>query len=151
MRTFPIIFFSLVAIVAVAMSATASLAASALGPRIGIVGSDEVFLGVQGEFGPAIGPASIVPSVDFGLGDGPPTMVNCDLRFYLIPLPETGIRFYGAAGPSVQFNDGSDWGLSLTLGLHIPMKEQRRYNLEYRWGIGDIPDHKIGLAVMFGL
>jgi hypothetical protein len=97
------------------------------------------------------GPATIVPSIDFGIGDGPATMANCDLRFYLIPLPETGIRFYGAAGPSLEFGDGSDLGLSLTLGIHIPMKDARRYNLEYRWGIGDIPDHKIGFVVMFGL
>jgi len=41
--------------------------------------------------------------------------------------------------------------LSLILGLHIPMKSTRRYNVEYRWGIGDIPDHKIGVTVMFGL
>ena len=151
MRAFPVFIRPLLVFLAVAASATAGHAASALGPRIGIVDNDEVFLGVQGEFGPAIGPATIVPSVDFGIGDGPPTVANCDLRFYLIPLPETGIRFYGAAGPSIVFRDGSDLGLSLTLGLHIPMKKQRRYNLEDRWGIGDVPDHKIGFAVMFGL
>jgi len=31
------------------------------------------------------------------------------------------------------------------------MKESRRYNIEYRWGLGDIPDHKLGIAVMFGM
>ena len=151
MRVIPAVLCLPLAFLAMMTSATGSLGANALGPRIGIVGSDEVFLGVQGEFGPAIGPATIVPSIDFGIGDGPATTANLDLRFYLIPLPETGIRFYGAAGPSIVFRDGSDLGLSLTLGLHIPMKKQRRYNLEYRWGIGDLPDHKIGFAVMFGL
>lgn len=151
MRGVLCIFGILAAILAVAIPATPGFAASALGPRIGIEGNDEVFLGVQGEFGPAVGPATIVPSLDFGIGDGPATVANCDLRFYLIPLPETGLRFYGAAGPSIVFRDGSDLGLSLTLGLHIPMKKQRRYNFEYRWGIGDLPDHKIGFAVMFGL
>lgn len=31
------------------------------------------------------------------------------------------------------------------------MKETRRYNFEYRWGFGDIPDHRISVTVMFGL
>lgn len=134
-----------------ALAAPGARAASALGPRLGIAGDSDVFMGVQGEFGPAVGQATIVPGVDFGFGDNPPTIVGCDLRFYLVRLPETGIRFYGAAGPSLALREGSDLGLSLTLGLHIPMKEQRRYNLEYRWGLGDLPDHRIALAVMFDL
>ena len=77
--------------------------------------------------------------------------MNADLRFYLIPLPETGIRFYGAAGPTLMLSPDTELGLSLILGLHIPMKSTRRYNVEYRWGIGDIPDHKIAVTVMFGL
>ena len=128
------------------------LAGNAIGPRIGTAGnSDEMFIGAQGEFGPAFDAATLVPGIDFGLGDEPPTIINFDLRYYLIRLPETGLRFYCSAGPSLQVGDESDLGLSLALGLNIPMKSLRRYNVEYRWGFGDIPDHKIGIAVMFGL
>ena len=141
----------LAALLAVAAAPAAARADAALGPRLGVVGDDDVYVGVQGEFGPAVGEATIVPGIDFGLGDGPPTTVNCDLRFYLVRLPETGLRFYGAAGPSLESREDADLGLSLTLGLNIPMHGERRYNLEYRWGLGDLPDHKIGLAVMFGL
>jgi hypothetical protein len=125
---------------------------SALGPRLGVSGGhDDFFLGVQGEFGPILGPATLVPSLDFTLGDHSSTALNADLRFYLIPLPETGLRFYGAAGPTLMLSPDTELGLSLTLGLHIPMKNTRRYNIEYRWGFGDIPDHKIAVVVMFGL
>ncbi len=141
----------LLACALLALCTTPVLAAGALGPRLGIAGSSDVFVGVQGEFGPVVDQATIVPGIDFGVGDGPPTIVNCDLRIYLVRLPETGLRFYGAAGPSLVTEGGSDLGLSVTLGLHIPMHGQRRYNLEYRWGLGDLPDHRIALAVMFGL
>ncbi len=125
---------------------------SALGPRLGLSGgNDDFFLGVQGEFGPILGAATLVPSLDFTLGDHSSTALNADLRFYLIPLPETGIRFYGAVGPTLMLSPDTELGLSLILGLHIPMKSTRRYNIEYRWGIGDIPDHKIGVTVLFGL
>ena len=125
---------------------------SALGPRLGVSGGhDDFFLGIQGEFGPILGPATLVPSLDFTLGDHSSTALNADLRFYLIPLPETGLRFYGSAGPTLMLSPDTELGLSLTLGLHIPMKSTRRYNIEYRWGIGDIPDHKIAVVVMFGL
>ena len=129
-----------------------ALATAALGPRLGFSGgNDDFFLGGQGEFGPLLGSATLVPSLDFTLGDRSSTAANVDLRFYLIPLPETGIEFYGAVGPTLLISPDTKLGLSLTLGLKIPMKSTRRYNLEYRWGLGDIPNHKIGVAVLFGL
>ena len=134
------------------LSAGTALGATALGPRLGLVEEgDEFFLGVQGEFGPAFGPAILAPSLDFRIGDGPPTILNVDLRLYPVLLPETGVRVYGALGPSWQFSQDDELGLSLAAGLHIPMKGLRRYNLEYRWGSGGIPESKIALAVLFGI
>ncbi len=125
---------------------------SALGPRAGLNGGgDDLYLGVQMEFMAKFGSVSLVPSFDFGPGTDAPSVANADFRLYLIPLPDTGIRFYGSAGPSMLLSGDLELGLSLTLGLNIPMKGTRRYNVEYRWGLGDIPDHKIGVAVMFGL
>jgi len=146
------ILLALVVMVSATGFSTLAHADSALGPRFGLSGgNDDFFLGVQGEFGPILGAATLVPSLDFTLGDHSSTALNADLRFYLIPLPETGIRFYGAVGPTFMLSPDSELGLSLILGLKIPMKSTRRYNIEYRWGIGDIPDHKIGVTVMFGL
>ena len=142
----------LMVIVLVTGFGTLAHADAALGPRFGVTGgNDDFFLGIQGEFGPILGSATLVPSLDFTLGDKSSTALNADLRFYLIPLPETGLRFYGGAGPTLMLSPDTELGLSLILGLHIPMKSTRRYNIEYRWGIGDIPDHKIGVTIMFGL
>lgn len=128
-----------------------AVADSGLGPRIGLNEGDDFFVGVQGEFGQFLGAATVAPSLDFKIGDTGATTANLDLRWYLLPLPETGLKFYGAAGPTVVLSPGSELGLSLTIGLHIPMKTSRRYNLEYRFGLGDIPEHKLALAVMFGI
>ena len=128
------------------------LADAAIGPRIGVADKGEnFFLGGQMEIGPLLGRATLVPGLDFGLEDAKSTTGLLDLRLYLLPLPETGIRIYGAAGPGFLLSPSTEVGLSLALGLHIPMKGQRRYNLEYRWSSGALPNHKVGFAVMFGL
>ncbi|MBU8871451.1 MAG: hypothetical protein KOO60_11355 [Gemmatimonadales bacterium] len=121
------------------------------GPRIGLSGGDDFFVGVHGEFGQVMGTATLAPSLDLRIGDSSAKTANLDLRWYLLPLPETGLRLYGAAGPTVLLSPSTELGLSLTLGVHIPMKAGRRYNLEYRFGLGDIPEHKIALSVLFGI
>lgn len=124
----------------------------ALGPRLGVSDpGDSFFLGGQGEFGPILGRATLVTLLDFTSGDHSSTLFEADLRFYLFPLPETGIRFYVAAGPALLLSPDTELGLNLTLGLDVPMKNTRRYNFEYRWGVGDVPEHKIAAVVMFGL
>ena len=128
-----------------------AVAGPALGPRIGLNEGDDFLVGVQGEFGQVLGTATLAPSLDFKIGDSGATTANIDLRWYLLPLPETGLRFYGAAGPTVLLSPDTDLGLSLSIGVHIPMKTGRRYNLEYRFGLGDIPEHKVALAVLFGI
>ncbi len=132
--------------------ATTAQAGSSIGPRTGFNSNgDDFFVGIQMEFPAKFGALSLVPSFDFGPGTDARSVLNGDLRLYLIPLPETGILFYGGAGPTMMLSGDFELGLSLVLGLNIPMKESRRYNIEYRWGLGDIPDHKIGISVMFAL
>ncbi|MFT5233029.1 MAG: hypothetical protein ACI9UK_002009 [Candidatus Krumholzibacteriia bacterium] len=141
-----------IAILIFCVCAPAAHADSALGPRMGLTGdNDDFFLGAQLELMAKFGSFSLVPSFDFGPGTDAPSVANADFRLYLIPLPETGIRFYAGAGPTMMLSGDLELGLSLTLGLNIPMKESRRYNIEYRWGLGDIPDHKIGVSVLYGL
>ncbi len=130
----------------------ATQATTAIGPRAGFNSNqDDLYMGFQMELTARFGEFSLVPSFDFGPGTDAPSVANADFRIYLIPLPETGIKFYGGAGPSMMLSGDMELGLSLTLGLNIPMKNTRRYNVEYRWGLGDIPDHKVGVSVMFGL
>jgi len=123
-----------------------------LGIRTGMsVGPDQFLIGAQGELGPVIGPAFLVPSLDIGIDDPTTAIANLDLRWYLLPLPETSIHFYGSAGPTVVLSPGTEVGLSLAAGVDIPMRGQRRYNIEARFGFGDIPDFKIVGALVFGM
>ena len=133
-------------------TSTLAHADSALGPRLGVSDPDDAFfLGLQGEFGPVLGPATLTTILDFTSGDHSSTLLGVDLRWYLFPLPETGIRLYCGAGPAFLLSPDTELGVNLTLGLHVPMKNKRRYNFEYRWGLGDVPEHKIAAVVMFGL
>lgn len=112
-------------------------------------GPDHAYLGFQTELGRFLGNGRFAPSLDLGLGDDTVTVLNADVRWYLFALPETGLRFYGAAGPGLVFSPDSDLGLNLTAGMHIPMQSGRRYNVELRFGFADVPDLKIGASVLF--
>ncbi|MCH9032455.1 MAG: hypothetical protein IIB00_09380 [candidate division Zixibacteria bacterium] len=130
----------------------------AFGLRAGLGQDPDQFVvgafAVMGRFGPQ---ARVVPSVDIGFGDNATTTtLNLDLRWYLISLPESGVKLYGSAGPTLAFNSGdkggsdSELGLSLTAGARIPMRGAKRYNIEARFGFGDIPDFRIMFGVLFG-
>ena len=127
-----------------------------LGARIGLDNSASQFLiGAQGEFGRFAGSAVLAPSLDFSLG-GDGTAANLDLRWYLLPLPESGLTFYGAAGPTLFFTSGkgassTEFGLSLTAGMKIPMRGGNKYNFEVRFGFGDIPDLRFMFGILFGI
>jgi len=127
-----------------------------LGARIGIDNSASQFLiGGQGEFGRVAGSAVLAPSVDFSLG-GDGTAANLDLRWYLLPLPESGLTIYGAAGPTLFFTSGkgassTEFGLSLVAGMKIPMRGGNKYNFEARFGIGDIPELRFMFGILFGI
>ncbi len=126
-----------------------------LGARIGIDNSASQFLiGGQGEFGRFAGTAVFAPSIDFSLG-GDGTAANFDLRWYLLPLPKSGLTFYGAAGPTLFFASGkgasTEVGLSLTAGMKIPMQGGNKYNFEVRFGIGDIPELRFMFGILFGI
>lgn len=143
-------------IVALPLSVSGS---SALGPRVGInFDSDKITFGVQAELGRVLQTARFAPSLDFELGNNnTATTLNFDFRWYLFPLPETGLIFYGSAGPTIVFDPPgkgdaqSEIGLSLVAGVKIPMKGKNRYNLEARFGIGDIPDLKVMFGILFGI
>ena len=122
----------------------------ALGPRLGSTqGPDEFYLGAHLETGVRVGTGRFAPSLDLGIGDVDHAVFNADLRWYLLRIPETGMQIYGSAGPSLPLSPDTDLGLSLTAGLHIPMRGGRRYNVELRFGFGDVPDLKIGAGILF--
>lgn len=137
---------------AIAMPVPEVSARDRLGLHAGFsTGPDQFVAGGQAEFGPAVGTAFFAPSLDLGFGgNSTVTVINGDLRWYLLPLPETGIRFYGQAGPALVVSPDTELGFSLVAGADIPMKNRKRYHLEARFGFGDVPDFKIVLGVLFG-
>jgi hypothetical protein len=151
------LFATALTIVIVALPYTVR-ADSALGFGIGMnLDSDNFLVGAQAELGRAFQAFRFAPSLDVELGDNNMTALNLDLRLYLFSLPETGLYFYGAAGPTIVFDSpgagdgGTEAGLSLVTGVKIPMKGQNRYNFEARFGVGDIPDLKLVFGILFGI
>jgi hypothetical protein len=128
-----------------------------VGPRAGLdFDSDDLVLGAEAELGQVFGEVRFAPSIDFEFADNTTTALNSDFRLYLFDLPDTGLRFYGSAGPSVFFysaggGNHTEVGLSLVAGLSIPMKGNSRYGVETRFGFGDIPDFKATFAILFGI
>lgn len=134
-----------------------AVAGAAIGPRIGYdFDTDNLVLGAGADLGRVFQNFNFVPSIDFELGDNSATVLNADFRLDLFNLPETGLRFYGSAGPSLVLDspgnggDNTEIGLSLVAGMKIPMKMKNRYDLDLRFGLGDIPDLKLVLGILFG-
>jgi hypothetical protein len=152
------VFAGTVFLILFALSPTFVNAGVAVGPRAGYdFDSDDFVLGAEAELGRAFQNFRFAPSLDFELGDNTITAFNADFRLYLFHLPETGLHFYGSAGPTLLFGSRgkgdteTELGLSLVAGMKIPMKKQNRYNLEMRFGIGDIPDLKLMISILFGI
>lgn len=144
---------SILAVLIVTFASTAhAQSVPALGVRGGALQSpDHLYLGLQTELTRVLDGGVLAPSIDFALDDGAPVVLHGDVRWYLFRLPETGLRFYGAIGPGITLQPDTDIGLELTAGLNVPMRDQRRYNVELRFGFGDVPEFGFGLAILFGL
>jgi hypothetical protein len=127
-----------------------AFAGHALGIRAG--GFDAAYIGAEWQIPARVGTAIISPSLDASFGDFDATLLNLDLRWDLLPFFDTGILFYGKAGPTLAFSDQSnELGLSLTAAADIGLRRARSLHIEWRFGFGDIPDRKLGLTLMFAL
>lgn len=134
---------------------TANAQEGNFGARLGLgLNPDQFVIGAQFAIGKKAGVARIVPSVDLGFGDNVTTFdFNADFLFRL-KVENTGFSFFGGGGPTLGFVDykgGSDWnfGLSLVGGVELPLIAGHPATLEARFGIGDIPDFRLLLAIMF--
>ena len=121
-----------------------------LGVRAG--GFDDFYIGAEWQTPARIGPATLAPSVDFAFGDLDAVAINGDLRWELLPVFDTGMSIYGKAGPTLMLADkNNEIGLSLSIGADVGLRSGRSLQFEWRFGLGDIPDSKIGVALMFRL
>lgn len=144
-------FTVLCAVIVLFSNPTNAGSGAALGPTIILnSGTDDLSFGASLETKSFVSTARLAPSIDFSLGDQSITTLNMDLRWYLLPLPNTGIKFYGSAGPTLLFaNNESDLGLTLSAGMKIPANNKKKYMVEVRFGFGDLPDTKISFALLF--
>ena len=120
-------------------------------------GPDQFVVGGRMEMGRIFEAARFVPSADIGFGQNMTALsFNGDARWYLGRLPESSLRFYGSAGPTLAYYDSdkggtaTELGFSLSAGMKIPTSSANSYNFELRFGFGDIPDFKAVFHVMLG-
>ena len=117
---------------------------------------DQFVIGAQADMGEIYRRVHIVPSIDAGFGDHLTTFAfNGDIQLF-VPLPKSMSSLYGIAGPTImiwtpEIGDGdTEIGLTLGLGARMPLGNSGWYNVEARFGIGDIPDVKVLLGIFFG-
>jgi hypothetical protein len=119
-------------------------------------GPDQFVIGVQADMGKILGNIHFVPSIDAGFGDHLTTIAfNGDLKAFL-PLPKSSFSLFGLAGPSIVYwsaeGGGSDTEIGVCLGggVRAALGDKGWYNLEARFGIGDVPDWRILFGVLLG-
>jgi hypothetical protein len=141
----------------VASSASSSQPNRSFGIRGGFgIDPDQFVFGVQAILGRTMKIARIAPSADIGLGDDVTVFTfNLDARLSLSP-PGTATAFYCGLGPTIAVFEpkegvgDTEIGLSVAPGLRFPLGSKHAYNAEVRFGIGDVPDLKIIVGVLFG-
>jgi|SRR3989304_7894090 len=159
------IVFLTLALGIIATCSSPTIANDSRGPGVKGVGvrlgygfdPDQVVFGAQAVYGKIFKFADLVPSFDLGLGDNMTTYTfNTDLRFLVLPLPKSSSAIYMSFGPSLTYWDPKnadpdlEIGLSVTGGVRMGIGQSGFYNLEARFGVGDVPDVRIMLGVFFG-
>ena len=98
------------------------------------------------------------PSVDVGFGDDLRMLtVNADAQLDLFTFPGARVGLYAGGGPTVSYIDpnfgqaDTEIGLSVLGGVKVPFGSAHYYNVEARYGFGDIPEFKLMLGIMLGL
>jgi len=157
MRTHIRAVLALAIMLGMGSSAFAQEAASGLGfgVRAGMgLDPDQFVVGAQFSLGKSLKIFRIVPSVDAGFGNSRTTIdLNADFLARLI-VENTSFGFYGGGGPTLAFIDRSggssswEFGISLVAGLQVPIIPKKATNIEARFGILDIPDFRLLLAII---
>ncbi|MBD3257420.1 hypothetical protein GF377_03225 [candidate division GN15 bacterium] len=128
-----------------------------VGARLGYDTEQEQFVfGAQSELGGIIEPFDIAPSVDVGVGSDLTTYaINGDVRLDLFSPPGSVAEVYAGAGPTVLVwrpdggpND-TEIGVTASLGLKLRLGPGSRWNVETRFGFGDVPEVRLLAGVLF--
>jgi hypothetical protein len=150
-------FAALMIVAPAAMADYSDDEGKAYGFRLGYgADPDQFVFGLQADLGQAYGRLHFVPSFDVGLGDNMTTMcLNGDFKLFL-PLPNSTLLFYGLLGPTLshwmldEVDDDTEIGFSFGAGARLEFGNSGWYNLEARFGTGDIPELRILAGLLFG-
>ncbi len=136
------------------------VAASGFGVRAGLgIDPDQAVVGLQGQMNKKeLAAFNLAPSLDFGFGDDVTTICgNLDFLLVLSP-PDSRGGLYAGLGPTLTYWDfknvknDTEIGLSLVAGLRFGAGTGgNAYTGEVRFGIGDAPDVRILVGMLFGL
>ncbi len=137
---------------------TDSDAAKGFGLRTGYgTNPDQFVIGAQAVLGKTLGFMRFAPSIDAGFGDDLSSyLLNADFRLLSFSPPGSPAGLYAGTGASIAVydfsNDGSDTevGLNVIGGLTLPMGQKNEYNLEVRFGFGDMPELRVLFGIMLG-
>lgn len=129
----------------------------AFGFRVGYgTDPDQFVVGLQFDTGKITRFLHFVPSFDAGFGDHCTTLsLNGDLKLF-VPLPKSSVVFYALAGPAMTMwlpeegDRDTDVGVNAGLGARMELGDSGWYNLETRFGFGDVPEWRILFGVLFG-
>jgi hypothetical protein len=117
---------------------------------------DQFVLGLQTLLGEKLRILRFAPSFDFGFGDNQTTYaLNADFTLH-VPLPSTRSQIYLGAGPALvvwnpdQGGADTEVGLNLIGGTRLATRGRTLYNVEVRFAVGDAPDFRLLLGVLFG-
>ena len=135
------------------------LSTRGVGVRAGFgLDPDQGIIGVQAVMGHATRYAAFAPSVDLGFGSDVTTvMLNADIFLPLFAPAGASAGVYLAVGPSVAIwnpseGDGdTEIGLTIAPGLRLPLGSRHVFNLETRFGIGDIPEFRLLLGILLAM
>ena len=127
------------------------------GARLGFgTGPDQFVAGAQALLGEKLRFFRLAPSIDLGWGDNVTTyMFNADLHFNM-PLPNTRSNLYFGGGASLVAwdvsgtGDDTEVGGTILAGARLGTNGRTNYNVEARFGLGDIPDFRLLLGILFG-
>ena len=117
---------------------------------------DQFAFGLHGRIGELVSNVLLAPSADVGFGESLTIFTgNLDLLVPLSP-PDSRSALYLGGGPTLahlnpEFGDGdTELGVSLVAGVKLPFGRSHHWTIEGRYGIGDIPELRFMLGILFG-
>lgn len=140
-----------------AASNTTAAPSKTFGIRAGFgLDPDQIAFGLQSRSGELLPNVRFAPSIDVGFGDNLTVFsANGDLLVPLAP-PDSRSAFFLGGGPTLSYIDpkvgdgDTELGISLVAGLKLPFGNSHNWTLEGRYGIGDIPEVRVMIGILFG-